>query len=86
MVIMLHLLNVLLLVKGIRSILDISNNGISKYPLISKNIDLTYFLFLFISQLLLSQTTDMSKQIFCDQKIYFEISIVWDELDFDLQS
>ena len=40
---------------------------------------------LFTFQLLLTQTNDTSKEIFWDQKIYFEISVVWSEL-WDIES
>ena len=55
----------------IQSTVDVSNTNISNYSLISKNMVETYFLFLFVFQLLLSQTTDISVQ-----KFYFEISAV----------
>ena len=57
-----------------------SNTDIPKYPLISKNIVWTHFLFALTFHLLLSQTTGISKLIFWYQKIYFEISAVWYEL------
>ena len=53
----------------IQSTLDISNLLLGYAAL----------LFLFTFQLLLSQTTDISKKIFLDQKIFFEISEVWIE-------
>ena len=40
----------------------------------------TNFLFLFTFKFLLSQTADISKLIFWDKKIHFEISVVWNEL------
>ena len=61
---------------NIQSALLISNTGISKYSLLSKNTVYTTFLFLYTFQLLLSKTTDISKEIFWFQKIYFEISVV----------
>ena len=52
---------------------------ISKNKL-SRNLWDTCILFSFTIQLFQSQTTDISKWIFWDQKIHFEISAVWDKL------
>ena len=58
---------------------DVLKSDISKY--------LTHFLHLFSFQLFLSQTTDVSKLLFKNQDIYFELSIVWNELWFwDIES
>ena len=62
------------------SSLDMSNTDISQYLLISKNVVLTNFLVTFLP--LVSQTTDISMEIFWDQKIYLEISVVWGKLIF----
>ena len=52
----------LALLKNIKSTLVISNSDIPKYTLLSKNIVWTHLLFLlFLCQLLLFQTTDISK-------------------------
>ena len=60
--------------------LGTSNNGTSNYPLVSKNIDWTNFLYYlhFISgyhKLLISQSKFPETR-----KFYFEISVVWNEL------
>ena len=74
----------------IQPTLDISNTDVAKYPLISLSILLYQLIqfgqfeilscLTFTFQLMMSQTTDISKEIFWDQKIYFDISVVWDDL------
>lgn len=41
----------------------------------------TYALFLFQFERLLFQPTDISKYIFWNQKSYFEVSVVWDDIE-----
>lgn len=71
----------------LQSILDISSTDIQSilyYSTIStpqKSLDyFFFFLFLHTFQFLLSKTNDISKYIFWNQKISFEIWVVWDKL------
>ena len=69
-------------VKKVTSTLDISNTDISMYLLYHR------IQFEHIQHFnTLPQTADISKWIFWDQKFYFEISVVWDELrHWDIES
>ena len=74
----------LLLTKNIPEILTFlfSSTDISKYPVISKIIDGTHFVFHVPS--LITKTAGISKKIFWNQKIFFEISVVGMNFDFEI--
>ena len=71
-----HLQNpILFWSSDIQSVFNISNYHLYQIWFLYQRI---WFRFTF--QLFLSQTNNISKKIFCDKKIYFEISVVWDTL------